>query len=81
MGCHSLDGSRVVGPSFKGLYGTEGALDGGASYVADDDYIKRSILKPAEQIVAGFTPTMPPYAGQLSDDDLADIIAFIKSVK
>ena len=55
VGCHSLDGSRVVGPSFKGLYGTEGALDGGASYVADDDYIKRSILKPAEQIVAGLS--------------------------
>lgn len=79
--CHSLDGSKLVGPSFKGLYGRSGKLADGSSYTADDEYIKHSILKPADQVVEGYAPTMPPYEGQLNDENIADITEFLKTVK
>lgn len=83
IGCHSLDGSRVVGPSFKGLYGREGKFTDGASYVADDAYITESILKPNAHVVEGYpSPSpMPVYEGQLSNEQVTDIIEFIKTVK
>ena len=79
--CHSLDGSKVVGPSFKGIYGRKGKLVDGSSYEANDDYIKNSILHPSTQVVEGFAPAMPPYEGQLNDKDIADVIEFMKTVK
>ncbi|MCB0318784.1 MAG: cytochrome c oxidase subunit II [Bdellovibrionales bacterium] len=79
--CHSLDGTKIVGPSFKGVYGRSGTLESGESYTADDAYIKKSILEPQSQVVKGFAPAMPPYAGQLNDDDISDIIEFLKTVK
>jgi cytochrome c oxidase subunit II len=81
IGCHSLDGSKVVGPSFKGLYGRQGEGDDGSAYVADDAYIEESILYPQKVIVKGYPKPspMPPYEGQLSDSDIADVIEFIKS--
>ena len=81
MGCHSLDGTGVIGPSFKGLYGREGELVSGEKYVANDEYIKNSILDPGSQMVKGFAAAMPPYAGQLSDEDIANVIEFMKTVK
>lgn len=81
VGCHSLDGSKVVGPSFKGLYGRSGKLQNGATYTADDAYIKSSILAPASQVVEGYPPAMPAYEGQLNDDEIASIIEFIKTLK
>ena len=80
VGCHTLDGSKLVGPSFKGVYGRSGKLTDGSSYTADDAYIKNSILNPASQVVEGFAPAMPPYQGQLSDADIDAIIAFMKTV-
>jgi len=78
--CHSLDGSKVIGPSFLKLFGREGELADGTRYVADENYIKTSILNPNSQIVKGFAPAMPSYEGQLDDDQIASIIAFIKTV-
>jgi cytochrome c oxidase subunit 2 len=73
----------VVGPSFKGLYGKEGKFTDGTSYKADDSYITESILKPNAHVVEGYpSPSpMPVYEGQLSDDQIKDIIEFIKTVK
>jgi cytochrome c oxidase subunit II len=83
IGCHSLDGSKVVGPSFKGLYGRTAEFDDGTSKPSDDDYIKESILNPQAHIVKGYPKPspMPAYEGQLSDEDISDIIEFIKTVK
>jgi cytochrome c oxidase subunit 2 len=78
--CHSIDGSKLVGPTFKGLYGKSGKFTDGGSYTADDAYIKDSILNPMEQVVEGYAPAMPPYQGTLSDDDIRDLIAFIKTL-
>ena len=83
IGCHSLDGSNLVGPSFKGLYGRTGKLADGSTYEVNDEYLKNSILNPNGQIVEGYQPNQMPqnYKDQLSDEDIEGIIAFIKSLK
>jgi cytochrome c oxidase subunit 2 len=79
--CHSLDGTRLVGPSWLKLFGKEGSFADGSKYKADENYIKESILEPQKHIVEGYPAGgMPPYAGQLSDDDIRGIIAFIKTL-
>lgn len=80
LGCHSLDGSRGTGPSWFGLYGSSVPLSDGSTVTADDAFLAESILQPQAKYVAGFeTIQMPVY--QFSDEQIADIIAFIKTVK
>jgi cytochrome c oxidase subunit II len=77
--CHSLDGSKLIGPSFKGLYGKENReMEDGSTVTADENYIRESILYPAAKIVKGYPNAMPAFEGQLSDDEIAALIAFIK---
>lgn len=78
--CHSTDGSIIVGPSWAGLYGSDVELSDGSVVVADDAFIHESILDPNAKIVAGFPANaMPQYT--LSDDEVADIIEFIKTLQ
>ncbi len=77
--CHSLDGIRGDGPSFKGIYGHPVRLEGGASVTVDDNYIRESILEPQAKIVAGFEPIMPTFQGMLREREITALIAFIKS--
>jgi cytochrome c oxidase subunit 2 len=82
VSCHSTDGSKLVGPTWKGLYGSKVALltDGKETTVtADDDYIKRSITHPPKEVVKGFAPQMPK--ADLKERDIADLLAFIKSLQ
>lgn len=79
--CHSIDGSKIVGPSFKGIYGAQHKFADGSTAVVDDAYIKQSILQPTAKVVEGYAPVMPPFQGQLDDAQIADITAFIKSLK
>jgi cytochrome c oxidase subunit II len=79
--CHSLDGSKVQGPSFKGIYGKQESFEDGSSGVVDDNYIRQSIYEPQAKIVAGYPRTMPTFKGQLKDRDIEGIIAFLKAQK
>ena len=79
--CHSLDGTPKNGPTFKGLFDSERKFTDGSSRVADENYIRQSILEPQSQVVAGFRPIMPTFKGQLTDQDITAIIAFIKAQK
>ena len=82
IGCHSLDGSRLVGPSFKGLFGAKDHKIEGGSVTANEEYLRESILNPNAKVVAGYPAgVMPAYAGQLTDDQILALIEFIKSVK
>jgi cytochrome c oxidase subunit 2 len=83
IGCHSLDGSKGVGPSWKGLYNAGNhAMADGSAVTADEAYIKESILNPNAKIVSGYTAgVMPSYQGQLSDEEISDIIEFMKTLK
>lgn len=79
--CHSLDGSRLVGPSFLKIYGRKATCDSGKEYVADEEYIRHSILAANDQIVDGYPPNlMPAFAGQLTDAQIGDLIAFMKTL-
>ncbi len=83
LGCHSTDGSRRVGPSFKGLMGSERtvAKDGKTLKVqADLSYLIRAIREPGAEIVEGYPPAMPPYPG-LSDDDIKALQAWLDTMK
>jgi mono/diheme cytochrome c family protein len=87
MACHSIDGTVYgkVGPSWKGLYGSERLLaKGGDRVMADDAYIKESIVNPSAKIVKGYEKLdagMPIYAGVLNDSQIESLILFIKSLK
>ena len=84
QGCHSLDGGAGAGPTFKGLAGRETKLSDGTTLTADDAYLLQSILDPDTQIVAGFSAGVMSSVikpGQVSREDAADLIAFIKTVK
>jgi cytochrome c oxidase subunit 2 len=78
-GCHSIN-ARVRAPSLDGLYGQAVPLRSGETVVADESYIRASILTPQQQIVAGYAPVMPSYQGQISEEGLLQLIAYIKSL-
>jgi cytochrome c oxidase subunit 2 len=81
-GCHSLNGTPGSGPTFKGLFGRSEKLVGGATAQVDENYIRESILNPNAKTVQGFAAgVMPPYAGQLSEDEITSIIEFLKTIK
>lgn len=84
-GCHSLDGSKLVSTSFKGFYGKESTVitDGKEHTVTvDDAYIKTSIFEPDKDLVKGLPKgVMKSYKGIVSDDEVAKIIEFFKSIK
>jgi cytochrome c oxidase subunit 2 len=81
--CHSRDGSKLVGPSFKGIFGHDVVVitDGKEHTVTvDDDYIRRSIYEPNADIVKGFNPVMISYKQTLKDEDVQKIIDYIKGL-
>lgn len=85
--CHSVDGSKNIGPTWKDLYGHEVAFADGSSLSAEqmsglgfDNYVRESILAPAAKIVAGYPNQMSSFAGQLSEAQINGVIAYIKSI-
>ncbi|MFC1996501.1 cytochrome c oxidase subunit II [Chloroflexota bacterium] len=79
--CHSLDGSTLVGPSLLGAFGRSVMLEDGVTVIADETYMYDSIVDPNKQIVDGYPPAMPQnFADQLSDDQISDLIEFMKSL-
>lgn len=78
--CHSIDGAKRVGPSFKDLYGSQHGLTTGENVTVDANYIRESILEPKAKIVAGYNPVMPSYKGQLTDEDINSIVAYLKTL-
>jgi mono/diheme cytochrome c family protein len=82
-GCHS-EGTRtkgMYGPPFLNLYGAQRQLEDGTIVVADEKYLRESILNPAAKIVKGYNPEMPSFQGILSDADIDSFILFVKSLK
>lgn len=77
--CHSTDGSRLVGPTWKNLYGNERELENGETVVADEEYLRESIVEPGAKVAKGFPPSMVPY-DQLSDSEINSLIAYLKSL-
>ncbi len=79
--CHTIDGVSGIGPSFKGIWGRNEAMKGGAQVVVEENYIRESILNPQAKIVAGYEPVMPTYQGRLKDKEITAIIEYLKTLK
>jgi cytochrome c oxidase subunit 2 len=84
IACHSADGTKIVGPSYKGIFGHKVTVETNGKereITVDEEYIKKSILEPESDIVKGFPKgTMISYKGQLSDDEIDKIIEYIKTL-
>lgn len=87
--CHSIDGTKVVGPTFKGLYGRTESTSAG-DVAVDEAYVRESILQPMAKVVNGYPPAMPQYAAvpaapsganQLTEDELKSIVLFLETLK
>ncbi|MBP2292631.1 cytochrome c oxidase subunit II [Azospirillum rugosum] len=78
-GCHGA-ASTVHAPPLEGLFGRPVPLASGETAMADDRYIRDSILMPRAQVAAGYPPIMPSFAGQIGEDELLKIVAYIKSL-
>ena len=82
--CHSIDGSRLVGPTFKGIWGATHTVTTGREkreVLVDEEYISKSIYDPNADVVEGFSRgLMLSYEGQLSDEDVESIIEYLKTL-
>jgi cytochrome c oxidase subunit 2 len=78
-GCHDAR-STIHAPLLDGLAGRIVHLQDGRSVRADEDYLRDSILAPGKDVVAGFDPVMPSFAGQVSEEDVIALIAYIESL-
>jgi cytochrome c oxidase subunit 2 len=80
--CHSVDGSKGIGPTWTRLYQSTVTLSDGTEVIADSAYLTNSIVNPNLQIVKGYSPNrMPLFADSLDAKAIADIVAYIQSLK
>ena len=82
LGCAACHAEKATarGPSLAGLFGRQVKLQTGASLVADEDYIRESIIKPEAKLTAGYAPIMPTFKGIVNEEGLLQLIAYIKSL-
>ena len=82
LGCHTCHrpdtGAR--GPALEGVFGHQVQLQSGETITVDESYVRESILQPNAKIVAGYQPLMPTFQGQISEEGLLQIIAYIRSL-
>jgi cytochrome c oxidase subunit II len=79
--CHTVDGAARVGPTFKGVFGTEAAMADGSKITVDENYIRESLMAPNAKSRPGFPPSMPSFEGQLKEAEITGLIEYIKSLK
>jgi cytochrome c oxidase subunit 2 len=78
--CHGANGEGGRGPTLAGVFGKKTFLQTGDSVTVDEGYVRESILNPQAKLVSGFGPIMPTFQGQISEDQLVQLVAFIKSL-
>lgn len=78
--CHSVDGTRLVGPSLQNRFGGTVFVSDGTQIPMDENYIRESLLSPRAKLVTGYDPVMPTYQGLLKERDVDALIAYIKSL-
>jgi cytochrome c oxidase subunit 2 len=80
--CHSIDGSKKIGPTWKGVADSKVQLSDGSTVIADKNYLTNSIVDPNSQIVAGFRANvMPSFTNTLDQTEVAALVAYIQSLK
>ena len=78
--CHK-DGPGERGPALAGLFGSRVELASGGSVVADEEYLRESILDPGVKLVAGYKPIMPSFRGQVSEESLMQLVSYLKGLE
>ena len=81
FGCHTVDGSRHIGPTWRDLYGKVERLEGGKTVQVDEAYLTRSMMDPRAEVVAGYQAVMPTFQGRVPAPEVAAIVEFIKSLR
>jgi len=81
VSCHGANGEGGRGPALAGLFGNKVFLTNGQTLTADEGYIRESIENPQAKLVTGFGPIMPTFQGQVSPEQLIQLMAFIKSLQ
>src|SRR3982750_3471504 len=76
----AASGVTQRGPRLEGLYGSQVKLADGRTVVADDNYIRESILNPTAKVVAGYDPVMPTFQGQVTEEQLSQLMAYVRSL-
>lgn len=79
-GCHEL-GAGERAPDLAGVFGREVRLSGGDTVTADEAYLRTAVLRPQQQVVAGYQPIMPSLEGQLSEEEVLNLIAYLKTLE
>ncbi|MDB6048737.1 MAG: cytochrome [Pseudomonas sp.] len=79
-GCHASQSTTPIAPPLEGLFGRQVALSDGTHVLADDSYLRDSILLPQKQVVAGYAPIMPTYSNLLDEDAIQRLVAYIRSL-
>jgi cytochrome c oxidase subunit 2 len=80
IACHSGN-AAARGPSLAGVYGSKLQLTNGSEVAVNDAYLRDAILNPSQHITAGYSPIMPTYQGQISEDGLIDLVEYVKGLK
>ncbi len=85
LACNTCHGgpeeTNLLGPSLNGMYGTEQKMSDGSMVLADDDFLRESILVPTAKIADGYLPVMPTFKGQVSEEQIIQLISYIKTLK
>jgi cytochrome c oxidase subunit 2 len=79
--CHSLDGTRGQGPSWKGIWGNVHKGTDGKDYKVDENYLRQSILYPQQMVLQGYEPIMPTFQGLLREREILGVIEYIKTLQ
>ena len=77
--CHKPDGSGL-GPHLAGVLGTERSLKDGGTVMADEGYFRESILNPQAKLVEGYLPVMPTFQGRVNEEQILQLLAYVKSL-
>jgi cytochrome c oxidase subunit 2 len=79
LACH-MAAPGSLGPNLAGVFGKERKFQDGSTAAGDEAYIRNSILNPLSQVVEGYQPVMPTFQGQLSEQELMQLIQYVKSL-
>ena len=78
--CHGANAEGGRGPALNGLFGSKVTLNNGQTVTADESYIRESVLNPQAKVVTGFGPIMPSFQGQINEEQLLQVVAYMKSL-
>jgi cytochrome c oxidase subunit II len=83
MGCNACHNGTAAarGPNLAGVYGSKLTLTDGSQVLVNDAYLRDAILNPSQHVTSGYTPIMPTYQGQISEDGLIDLVEYIKQLQ